>query len=65
MPGLLHKLAIRRANQVWVLDTTYFPMARGFIYITAVVDVASSKVQNTKVVMVVQHSFCNFPDHGN
>ena len=43
-PYLLRKLAITRSNQVWALDTTYIPMARGFVYLTAVVDVASRKV---------------------
>ena len=43
-PCLLRKLAITRANQVWALDTTYIPMARGFVYLTAVVDVASRRV---------------------
>ena len=43
-PYLLHKVAIGRANQVWALDTTYIPMARGLVYLTAVVDVASRKV---------------------
>jgi len=43
-PYLLRKLVITRANQVWALDTTYIPMARGFVYLTAVVDVASRKV---------------------
>ena len=33
---------IRRANQVWALDTTYITMARGFVYLAAVVDVKSS-----------------------
>ncbi len=37
-PYLLRKLAICSANQVWALDTTYIPMARGFVYLTAVVD---------------------------
>jgi putative transposase len=43
-PYLLRQLAITRANQVWALDTTYIPMARGFVYLTAVVDVASRLV---------------------
>ena len=33
-----------KANQVWALDTTYIPMERGFVYLTAVVDVASRRV---------------------
>ena len=48
-PYLLRKLAIVRANQVWALDTTYIPMAKGFVYLTAVVDVASRRVLTHKV----------------
>ena len=43
-PYLLRKLPIVRVNQVWALDTTYIPMASGFVYLTAVVDVASCLV---------------------
>lgn len=37
-PYLLRKLAVTRPNQVWAMDLTYFPMARGFVYLCAVVD---------------------------
>ncbi|NDI23694.1 MAG: IS3 family transposase, partial [Betaproteobacteria bacterium] len=43
-PYLLRKLVIHRSNQVWALDTTYIRMARGFVYLTAVVDVYSRRV---------------------
>jgi putative transposase len=43
-PYLLRGMTINRANQVWGLDTSYIPMARGFVYLTAVVDWASRKV---------------------
>ena len=43
-PYLLRHVPITRANQVWALDTTYIPMALGFVYSTAVVDVASRRV---------------------
>ena len=43
-PYLLRGLRIDRANQVWALDTTYIRMARGFVYLTVVVDWASRKV---------------------
>src|SRR4029077_7817038 len=43
-PYLLRGLAINRANQVLSLDTTYIPMRRGFVYLTAVVDWASRRV---------------------
>lgn len=41
-PYQLRKLPIIRADQVWALDTTYIPMAKGFVYLTAVVNVAIS-----------------------
>ncbi len=55
-PYLLRKLAIVRSNQVWALDTTYIPMARGFVYLTAVVDVASRKVLAHKVAITLEAS---------
>ena len=53
-PYLLRKVAISRTNQVWALDTTYIPMARGFVYLTAVVDVASRKVLAHKVAITLE-----------
>jgi putative transposase len=53
-PYLLRKLAIVRSNQVWALDTTYIPMARGFVYLTAVVDVASRRVLAHKVAITLE-----------
>ena len=41
---LLRKMAIKRSNQVWALDTTYIRMARGFVYLMAVVDVKSRRI---------------------
>ena len=51
---LLHKVAITRANQVWALDTTCIPMAKGFVYLTAVVDVASRRVLTHKVAITLE-----------
>lgn len=53
-PYLLRKLPIIRANQVWALDTTYIPMAKGFVYLTAVVDVASRRVLTHKVAITLE-----------
>jgi putative transposase len=53
-PYLLRKLVITHANQVWALDTTYIPMARGFVYLTAVVDVASRRVLAHKVAITLE-----------
>ena len=55
-PYLLRKLAITRPNQVWALDTTYIPMARGFVYLTAVVDVASRRVLAHRVAITLEAS---------
>ena len=53
-PYLLRNLVINRANQVWALDTTYIPMTRGFVYLTAVVDVASRRVLAHKVAITLE-----------
>src|SRR4030088_1199810 len=48
-PYLLRKLQIDRPNQVWATDITYIPMARGFVYLTAVVDWFSRRVLSWRV----------------
>ena len=53
-PYLLRGLTINRANQVWALDTTYIPMANGFVSRTAVVDWASRKVLAAKVAITLE-----------
>ena len=53
-PYLLRGLTITRANQVWALDTTYIPMATGFVYLTAVMDWASRKVLASTVAITLE-----------
>jgi putative transposase len=55
-PYLLRGLTINRANHVWALDTTYIPMAKGYVYLTAVVDWASRKVLAAKVAVTLESS---------
>ena len=43
-PYLARGLIIDRPNQVWAMDTTYIPMSRGFVYLTAVLDCATRRV---------------------
>jgi putative transposase len=43
-PYLLRNLNIDRPNHVWAMDTTYIPMRRGFVYLSAVLDWATRKV---------------------
>ena len=40
-PYLLRHLEIKRSNQVWAIDITYIPMKKGFMYLTAVIDLHS------------------------
>jgi putative transposase len=40
-PYLLRNLVISRPNQVWAIDITYIPMRKGFMYLTAIIDVYS------------------------
>ncbi|WP_373429603.1 MULTISPECIES: IS3 family transposase [Cupriavidus] len=53
-PYLLRDRTIDRANQVWALDTSYIPMARGFVYLMAVVDWASRKVLAHRVAITLE-----------
>lgn len=43
-PYLLRGLDVGQANQVWSVDITYIPMAKGFMYCTAIIDVYSRKI---------------------
>ena len=57
-PYLLRELAIERANQVWALDITYVPMARGWVYLVAVLDWASRRVLAHRVSITMEVDFC-------
>jgi putative transposase len=53
-PYLLRTLTIERPNQVWALDTSYIPMAKGFVYLTAVIDWNSRKILASKVAITLE-----------
>jgi putative transposase len=57
-PYLLRGLAITRPNQVWAMDITYIPMARGFVYLAAVVDWFSRRVLAWRLSITMETSFC-------
>ena len=57
-PYLLRGLAIDRPNQVWAMDITYIPMARGFVYLAAVVDWYSRRVLSHRVSITMEADFC-------
>ncbi len=57
-PYLLAGLAIERPNQVWSSDITYLPMAHGFMYLVAILDVASRKVLAFRLSNTLTADFC-------
>jgi putative transposase len=57
-PYLLDNLAIERPNQVWASDLTYLPMAHGFMYLMAILDVASRKVLSWRLSNTMSADFC-------
>lgn len=57
-PYLLRKLPVTRPNQVWAMDITYIPMARGFVYPAAVVDWFSRKVLAWRLSITMDTAFC-------
>jgi putative transposase len=57
-PYLLRNLPVTRPNQVWAMDITYIPMARGFVYLTAVVDWFSRRVLTWRLSITVEAGFC-------
>jgi putative transposase len=57
-PYLLKGKDITSAGQVWCADVTYLPMARGFSYLTAVMDWASRRVLSFRVSNTLDASFC-------
>jgi putative transposase len=57
-PYLLRGLKVERPNQVWAMDITYIPMARGFVYLAAVVDWFSRRVLSHRVSITMEADFC-------
>jgi putative transposase len=57
-PYLLRSLKIDRPNQVWAMDITYIPMARGFAYLTAVVDWYARRVLAWRLSITMDVYFC-------
>lgn len=57
-PYLLRNMTITRPNQVWAMDITYIPMARGFVYLAAVLDWASRRVLSWRLSITLEAAFC-------
>ena len=57
-PYLLRGLAIDRPNQAWCADITYIPMAKGFVYLVAVMDWFSRRVLAWRLSIGMETAFC-------
>ena len=57
-PYLLRGMAVTRPNQVWAMDITYIPMARGFIYLAVVLDWFSRRVLSWRLSITMEAAFC-------
>jgi putative transposase len=57
-PYLLRGLVIDRPNKVWAMDITYIPMARGFVYLAAVVDWFSRRLLAWRLSITMEVDFC-------
>lgn len=57
-PYLLWGMTIDRPNQVWATDITYIPMARGFMYLIAIMDWATRKVLSWRLSNTLDTKFC-------
>ncbi len=57
-PYLLRGMTIDRPNQVWATDITYIPMAKGFMYLIAIMDWATRKVLSWRISNTLDADFC-------
>jgi putative transposase len=57
-PYLLRDTPVTRPNQVWAMDISYIPMARGFVYLAAVVDWFSRRVLAWRLSITMEVAFC-------
>jgi putative transposase len=57
-PYLLRGVTIDKPNQVWATDITYIPMARGFMYLIAIMDWATRKVMSWRLSNTLDTRFC-------
>jgi len=57
-PYLLRNLTVDRANQVWASDICYIPMAKGFMYLVAIMDWRTRKVLSWRVSNSLEPDFC-------
>jgi putative transposase len=57
-PYLLRGMEITQPNQVWAMDITYIPMARGYVYLAVVLDWFSRRVLAWRISITMEAAFC-------
>jgi putative transposase len=57
-PYLLRGLTVTRPDHAWAMDITYIPLAKGFVYLAAVVDWATRRVLSSRVSITMEADFC-------
>ncbi len=57
-PYLLRGVEVTRPNQVWAMDITYIPLARGFVYLAVVLDWFSRRVLSWRLSITMEAAFC-------
>ena len=57
-PYLLRNLSVEGSNQVWAMDITYIPMKKGFMYLTAIIDLYSRYVVGWSVSNTMEAQWC-------
>ena len=57
-PYLLRGMAVDAPDEVWAMDITYVPMARGFVYLAAVIDWFSRRVLSWRLSITMEAAFC-------
>ena len=57
-PYLLREMVVDTPDKVWAMDITYVPMARGFVYLAAVVDWFSRRVLPWRLSITMEAAFC-------
>jgi putative transposase len=57
-PYLLRQVKVERPNQAWAMDISYIPMAKGFVYLAAVIDWFTRQVLAWRVSITMETAFC-------
>jgi putative transposase len=57
-PYLLRQVKVTEANQAWAMDISYIPMAKGFVYLAAVIDWFTRRVLSWRVSITMETAFC-------